>query len=72
MPIATIIGLITTYGPDILPVVQQIIAWIESGKTTVSAADIETLVAFGAKNSAAYLQAAGGAPVVTTTTTKTT
>jgi hypothetical protein len=72
MPIATIISLLTTYGPDVLPVIQQIATWIESGKTTVSAADISTLVAFGAKNSAAYLTAAGGAPVVTTTTTKTT
>ena len=72
MPIATIIALVTTYGPDVLPVVQQIAAWIEGGKTAVTAADIAVLVAFGAKNSAAYLQAAGGAPVVTTTTAKTT
>ena len=62
MPIATIIALVTTYGPDVLPVVQQIIAWIESGKTTISSADIAVLVAFGSKKSADYLTAAGGAP----------
>jgi hypothetical protein len=63
MPIATIIALVTTYGPDVLPVVQQIIAWIEGGKTAVTSADIAVLVAFGSKKSSDYLAAAGGAPV---------
>ena len=62
MPIATIIALVTTYGPDVLPVIQQIAAWIEGGKTAVTAADIAVLVAFGKKTSADYLAAAGGAP----------
>lgn len=62
MPIATIIALVTTYGPDVLPVIQQIVAWIEGGKTTITSADIAQLVAFGSRKSSDYLAAAGGAP----------
>jgi hypothetical protein len=56
MPIATIITLLAQYG---LPVVQQIVAWYESGKTTVSSADLATLVTLSQYSSAASLAAAG-------------
>jgi ATP-dependent exoDNAse (exonuclease V) beta subunit len=62
MPIATIIALVTTYGPDVLPVIQQIAAWLEGGKTAVTAADIAVLVSYGKKTSSDYLSAAGGPP----------
>ena len=62
MPIATILSLLATYGPDVLPVIQQIAAWIEGGKTTVTSADIAVLVAYGSKKSSDCLAAAGGAP----------
>lgn len=57
MPIATIIGLIASYGPDVIPLVQQVVAWVESGKTTVTSADLAILAGFGSKKAAAYLPA---------------
>lgn len=56
MPIATIITLLAQYG---LPVVQQIVTWYESGKTTVSSADLATLATLSQYTSAASLTAAG-------------
>lgn len=50
------------YGPDILPVIQQIEGWIKTNKTEVTADDIAVLVAYGRKTSAEYLAEAGGAP----------
>jgi hypothetical protein len=56
MPIATVIQLIATYG---IPVVQQIVTWYESGKTTVSSADLATLATLSQYRSADALAAAG-------------
>ena len=63
MPIVTVIAMLAQYGPAILPLVQQVVAWTEGGKTTVTSADINLLVELGRKSSADYLAAAGGAPV---------
>ncbi len=65
MPIAAVLALITQAGPaivSVLPLIQQLVAWTEGGKTTVTSADIATLVALGQKSSAQYLAEAGGAP----------
>ena len=64
MPIATILACVVQYGPSVLPVIQELVALIEGGKTSVTSADIATLVALGKKSSSDYLAAAGGAPAV--------
>jgi len=56
MPIATVIALIGQVG---LPLAQQLIAMWESGKTTVSAADLQVLIDYGKNTSQASLAAAG-------------
>ena len=64
MTAVAILSAVLTYGPEVLPLIQQIPAWIESGKSPVTSADIDILVKLGAKTSSDYLTAAGGAPVV--------
>ena len=59
MPIATVVQLIVSYG---LPLTQQIVSWIESGKTEVTAADLQILADLGKKKASDYLAEAGGAP----------
>ena len=66
MPIVQVIALLAQYGPAILPLIQQAVAWAESGKTTVTSADLDLLVKLGQKSSADYLAAAGGAPAAPT------
>lgn len=43
------------YGPQVLPVIQQIVAWITENKTEVSKDDIAQLIAYGQKKAADYL-----------------
>lgn len=59
MNTAAIITLVATYGPQILPLIQQITAWAEGGKTALTAAEIQQLIDFGKKSSADYLKEAG-------------
>ena len=47
MPVAQILSLVATYGPGVIPIVQQLVAWVEGNKTTVSAAELATLAALG-------------------------
>lgn len=56
---AIIAQLLIAYGPTVLPLVQKLIAWIESGKKDVTSADIAELIAYGNKTSADYLKDAG-------------
>jgi len=64
MTILAAIAAVAQYGPSVLPVIQQLVAWAEAGKTTVTSADLDLLVKLGSKSSADYLAAAGGAPAV--------
>lgn len=64
MPVAAIVAAVLQYGPDILPAIQQLVTWIEGGKTTVTAADLTLLAQLGSKKSSDYLTAAGGPPVI--------
>ena len=66
MTTAAIITAICQYGPSVVPLLQQAIAWAEGGKTTVTSADLDLLVKLGQKSSADYLAAAGGAPAAPT------
>lgn len=63
MPIATILTLIGQYGPTIIPMVQQLVAWAEGGKTAVTSADLDVLNKLCTKSAADYLASAGGPPV---------
>lgn len=56
---AAIAAAVLTYGPSVLPLLQQLAAWIASGKKEVSAADIEQLIAYGKKTSGDYLRDVG-------------
>lgn len=56
MPIATAIQLIAQFG---LPLTQQLLAWQQSGKTTVTAEDFVVLEKLAAYRSADALAAAG-------------
>lgn len=47
MSTATILALVTQYGPGVVGIVQQLVAWIESGKTTVTADELAKLAALG-------------------------
>lgn len=59
MSTAAILTLIATYGPSIVPLIQQCITWIEAGKTTVTAADLQILSDFANKTSADFLKGTG-------------
>ena len=59
MPTAQVIALIAQYGPSVVGLLQQCISWIESGKTEVTAADLEVLAKLANKTSTDYLIAAG-------------
>lgn len=59
MPTVQVIALIAQYGPSVVGLLQQCTAWIESGKTEVTAADLEVLVKLANKTSTDYLIAAG-------------
>lgn len=62
-PAAVLIAVLQ-YGPAILPLIGQITTWIKDGKTEVTPQDIQELIAYGAKNSAAYLaEAKAGVPL---------
>jgi hypothetical protein len=50
-----LLQLLVAYGPAVLPLIQQIVSWIEAGKTTVSTADMAQLVALGQKKASDYL-----------------
>ena len=59
MSTAQVIALIAQYGPSIVGLLQQCTSWIESGKTEVTAADLEVLVKLANKTSTDYLTTAG-------------
>lgn len=59
MPTVQVIALIAQYGPSVVGLLQQCISWIESGKTEVTAADLEVLAKLANKTSTDYLIAAG-------------
>ena len=56
MPIAVVAQLLAQFG---LPLAQQIFAWVQAGKTTVTAEDFATLVTLSQYRSADSLAAAG-------------
>lgn len=57
MPIAVLVPLLAQYG---LPLVQQIVAWIEQpSKTTITSADLAVLATLANYRSADALKAAG-------------
>jgi hypothetical protein len=64
MTTAAIISLVLQYGPNIIPLVQQLVAWAEGGKTTLTSEDLALLVKLGNTPSSAYLAAAGGPPII--------
>ncbi len=47
MSAAAILAAVLQYGPSVLPVVQQLVAWVKENKTEVTEEDIKTLIAFG-------------------------
>ena len=59
MPIAQVLALLATYGPPIIPVIQQIVTWIEGGKATVTSADLALLAKMGQTKSYDFLAQAG-------------
>ena len=62
MPILALLTVIEQYGPSAANLVKEIVNYVEANNGTVSAADLALLKAYGAKKSAEYLAAAGGAP----------
>lgn len=56
---AAILTALLTYGPTILPLIQQVTQWVKDGKQEVSAEDIAELIAYGKKMSADYLLGVG-------------
>ncbi len=44
---AAILALVLQYGPQVLPLIQQLTAWVKENKTEVTAADLDILIAFG-------------------------
>jgi hypothetical protein len=56
---AAIIALVAQYGPAVIPIIQQLVAWVEGNKATVTAAELQQLVALGQYNSAQSLAAKG-------------
>ncbi len=56
MPIATVVALLAQFG---LPLTQQIFAWVQSGKTSVSPDDFALLAKLGQYRSDDALAAAG-------------
>lgn len=59
---AAILTAVLTYGPGILPLIQQIAQWVKENKQEVSPEDIAELIAYGKKTSADYLREAGVTP----------
>lgn len=53
---------LVTYGPQILPLIQQVMTWIKENKTEVSPEDIQFLIDLSNKQAADYLKEAGGTP----------
>lgn len=56
MPVAVVVQLLAQFG---LPLTQQIFAWVQSGKTTVTPEDFDVLVKLAQYRSADALAAAG-------------
>jgi hypothetical protein len=52
---AILLQAVLTYGPEILPLIQQLAAWAKSGKQDVTPEDIAQLIAYGKKSAADYL-----------------
>lgn len=46
------------YGPSIIPLLQQVTAWIKGGKTEVTADDVALLVTLSNKSADDYLKEA--------------
>lgn len=59
MNTVAILNLIATYGPSVVPLIQQCIQWIEQGKHTVTSDDLAQLAAFASKSSSDFLKQAG-------------
>lgn len=59
---AAILALVVQYGPEILPLVQQLVKWVKENKTEVTPEDIALLISYGSKTSAQYLAEAKGTP----------
>jgi hypothetical protein len=57
-----ILQAVLAYGPSVLPLIQQIVVWIQGGKTDVTPADIQQLIDYGNKTSAQYFAAVGVTP----------
>lgn len=56
MPVAIVVQLLTQFG---LPLAQQVFAWVQAGKTTVTPEDFAVLVTLSQYRSSDALTAAG-------------
>lgn len=56
---AIVLNAVLTYGPSILPLIQQLAELVKSGKAEVTPEDIAQLIEYGKKTSADYLKEAG-------------
>lgn len=59
MSTALVLNAVLTYGPEIIPLITQLAAWIKGGKTEVTADDLAFLVKLSNKTAADYLAEAG-------------
>ena len=59
MNTAAILALVAQYGPGVIGIVQQLVAWVEGGKTTVTAAELAQLTVLGQYTSTQSLAAIG-------------
>ena len=51
-----ILTAVLTYGPEIIPLIQQLTQWIKENKTEVTDADWQILAQYGSKKAADYLK----------------
>ena len=61
MTIAAVLGLVATYGPSIIPLIQKLVADVEAGKgnQTVTSADLAELAALANQTGADVYKKAG-------------
>ncbi len=56
---ADILIAILQFGPQVLPLIQQVTGWVKEGKKEVTPEDIAQLIEYGRKSSADYLREIG-------------
>ena len=53
---AQLLTAVLTYGPSVLPLIQQITAWVKEGKTEITEEDWSFLLRYANKKASDYLQ----------------